>query len=136
MDLTKKVDTASVKVMNSYNYCHFEVQLALHGDDREITLADVNELGKEAQRLVDERIRQYKKKAEDVSRKYGVKEERQRLASQARNIRQMVPESERTPEQMAILKELEQWDWNERWQPYCYDDDWQRDDWCGEEDDE
>ena len=42
--------TASVKVMNSYDYGHFEMTL---GTTEPVTMAEINEMRKDAQRLVD-----------------------------------------------------------------------------------
>jgi hypothetical protein len=47
---------ASVKVMRSYDYCHFEVCLSL---DKEMTLGEINNMRKDAARLADEAVRQY-----------------------------------------------------------------------------
>ncbi|OGF05224.1 MAG: hypothetical protein A2W00_04565 [Candidatus Eisenbacteria bacterium RBG_16_71_46] len=49
--------TATVKIMRSYDYCHFEVQL---GSDENLTLEEINDLRKQAALLVDEAVRQYK----------------------------------------------------------------------------
>ena len=46
-----------VKVMLSYDYNHFEVCLSV---DENATLKEINERRKEAQRLCDEAVRQYK----------------------------------------------------------------------------
>jgi tryptophan 2,3-dioxygenase len=47
--------TASVRVMRSYDYCHFEISLG----SENLTLEQVNDLRKKAALLVDEAVRQY-----------------------------------------------------------------------------
>ena len=44
----------SVKIMLSYDYCHFEIALA---SDEEMELKEINEMRKDAQRLADEAVR-------------------------------------------------------------------------------
>lgn len=57
-----RYESASVKVMRSYDYCHFEVVLSLRETEKTfITADDVNSLRIEAARLADEAVRQYKK---------------------------------------------------------------------------
>jgi len=54
---------ASVKVMRSYDYCHFEVALSDEVGDElttDLRLIRVDELRKQAAILVDEAVRQYK----------------------------------------------------------------------------
>jgi hypothetical protein len=55
---------ATVRVMRSHDYCHFETSLS---SDQELTLDEIDQMRKEAALLVDEAIRQYRisKKAED-----------------------------------------------------------------------
>ena len=57
-------DKASVKVMRSYDYCHFEIVLGRDQTDKinayEITENDVDGMRKEAARLVDKAVEQYK----------------------------------------------------------------------------
>jgi hypothetical protein len=48
---------ASVKIMRSYDYCHFEICL---GSDEEMTLDQIDAMRKEANRLVDKAVEQYK----------------------------------------------------------------------------
>jgi len=49
--------STSVKIMLSYDYCHFEV---CKSTDEELTNNQTNELRKDVQRLADEAVRQYK----------------------------------------------------------------------------
>ena len=53
------ISGASVKVMRSYDFCHFEVSLS-SVNDGEISSVEVDELRKEAARLADKAVEQYK----------------------------------------------------------------------------
>lgn len=107
---------ASVKVMRSYDYCHFEVCLS---SDEELTLEEVNNLRKDAARLTDEAVRQYKaarrldsewpfKKAEILKEVEIIKEK---------------PASEWTPKEKALVKLVSDKNWEARWDYYDEDDD-------------
>jgi hypothetical protein len=91
---------ASVKIMRSYDYCHFEVCL---GTDEERDLDGINEMRKEAALLADEAVRQYQiaRKKEDL-RKWN-DSQKESLLQKIKFIEDL-PESERTPEQAAILR--------------------------------
>jgi len=49
---------ASVKIMLSHDYCHFEVSKST---DDNITDKEINQMRKDVQKLADEAVRQYKK---------------------------------------------------------------------------
>jgi hypothetical protein len=108
---------ASVKIMLSYDYSHFEVALS---SDQEMTAKDVNALRITAQRLADEAVRQYKKAkaaADDAAQRRMISE--QELAYIER-----VTVSERTPEQVAKLKARDDEEWSSQFDnDYDYDED-------------
>jgi hypothetical protein len=108
---------ASVKVMNSYDYCHFEV--ALSAED--VTLADVDNLRKEAQRLVDKSIKQYK-----VAKRIASRTPDSYSEQRIRVIKENYPKSEWTPEQAAAVKAYD--DAMFASSHYDYQDDWDDDD--------
>ena len=107
---------ASVKVMLSYDYCHFEVALS---SDVAVTLKQVNALRKNAQRLADEAVRQYK----EMKRRAATNWEWER-----RNVLNLIekaklkPRSEWTPEDKAVIKLQSDKAWAAE-QEYDYDDD-------------
>ena len=105
---------ASVKVMNSYDYCHFEV--ALSADD--VTLTDVDLLRKDAQRLVDKAIKQYK-----IAKRIASNAPDSYTTSRVKAIRENIPQSEWTPEQKAMVKEYADAVFASR--HYDYQDDYQ-----------
>lgn len=109
------IQAASVKVMRSHDYCHFEVCLSSSGAS---TLEGVDALRKEAARLADKAVEQYKaaKAAAALLDKMRSKHEL-RWAEQT-------PESERTPTQKAIIKFHQDADFAARFH-YDYEDDYE-----------
>ena len=110
---------ASVKVMNSYNYCHFEVCLS---SDELLDVGAVNEMRKTAQRLVDESVRQYKVAKEKESGRANLLCEKKRLQDEVEQILRK-PKKEWSAKEKAKVKALED---HEYWssQDYDYDEPW------------
>jgi hypothetical protein len=109
----------SVKIMLSYDYCHFEVSLSadLIGD-----LKQANDLRKECQRLADEAVRQYKKSKELAQKRIQRLNERDSLEREVNVIKGNIPKNEWSAEQKAKSKALED---EEYWSQfnYAYEDD-------------
>ena len=95
--------SASVKVMRSFDYCHFEISL---GTDEAVTINEVDDMRKEAARLADKAVEQYKTAKEVLSYQQNARFYCKQLEEKADEIIKNVPETERTPEQKAVLKEL------------------------------
>ena len=109
----------SVKVMRSYDYCHFEVQLS---SSDEKTIEQINDMRKDAARLVDKAVNQYgqwKRFHEWIGRD---EYELRRLIESVDSIRKE-SESEWTPEQKAKVKLLNDVHFH-RAREYNYRDDW------------
>lgn len=102
---TPTIHTASVKVMRSHDYCHFEVQL---GTTDATTPESVDELRKTAARLADKAVEQYKickEVAEDRrSNQYTV--DSMRLRELTKEIKAK-SETDRSVEEKATLKDYE-----------------------------
>lgn len=121
-----KIDSAAVKVMRSYDYCHFEVSLST--DNKEVLTSylspeDVDELRKQAARLVDKAVEQYiiaKKNRERLA--YGPSMGQQEEFAEAI----ATPEPDRTPEDKALVKAASDAAFHANRQ-YDYEDDWERD---------
>ena len=96
--------TASVKVMRSYDYCHFEVCLGVADNS---TIDEVNEMRKEAMRLADQAVEQYKTARKAESFKLNLEEDFRVLRKKADVILENIPKSEWTPEQQAVVKKAE-----------------------------
>lgn len=112
---------ASVKIMLSYDYSHFEI--ALSSDD-DLDLDEVNGLRKDAQRLADEAVRQYKKAKIMAQRREGAQYEKDSFLRRVEEIKEK-PEQERTIREMAILKQHADEKWEEQFEyPYDYEDDY------------
>ena len=110
--------TATVKVMRSHDYCHFEVSLST---DTANTISEVDSLRKEAARLADKAVEQYKVAKSAANRIEAFKSKWQlEMANE-------VPESERTPEMKAIIKFHNDEAFRSRF-TYDYEDDYNPDD--------
>src|SRR5687767_8930368 len=53
------VKSASVKVMRSFDYCHFEIAMSIE-TDMGLSTSDIDDARKEAMRLADKAVEQYK----------------------------------------------------------------------------
>lgn len=115
-----EISHASVKVMRSYDYCHFEIVL---GVSEPIFPEGVDELRKEAQRLADKAVEQYKVAKEAANRRLGSKAYAERLEDRVKIIHENFPKSEWTPEQKATVKALEDAQYKSS-RVYDYEDDW------------
>ncbi len=115
---------ASVKIMLSYDYCHFEVSKST---DSEVSNKEINEMRKDVQRLADEAVRQYQiAKQKAKSREKDVFEKRRFLEIYERAVVKE-PES-RSAEEKAIIKQREDENWAEEYERNNYD---YEDDECG-----
>lgn len=129
------VDSASVKVMRSHDYCHFEVCLSAScvplenatepgPYSRKLEIADIDELRKTAARLADKAVEQYKVAKLNAQRILDQQWGFQRLKALADEARK-IPEAERTSEHKAIIKALEDFAHHQK---YDYQDDWEEQD--------
>ena len=116
------IETASVKVMRSHDYCHFEVCLSSSSAN---TPELVDELRKTAARLADKAVAQYRIAKLNASRLLSEKCERSGVVDRAKRIEQ-TPEGERTVNQQAELKAFKDDLWAAG-REYDYEDDWQDD---------
>lgn len=123
---------ASVKVMRSFDYCHFEICLGW-GEDG-VTIGEVtqdkffeysravNELRTVAARLADKAVEQYQIAKEHYQNKLhrggNMKHYRREVAEIEK-----IPESERTPRQKAQIKALADYEFMMT-KNYDYQDDW------------
>ena len=125
MDNNEKIiatDGAHIKVMNSYDYGHFEITLGLSG---KVTAEMVDDTRKDAQRLVDKAIHQYKQAKKYHEDMGSVGRRIDYIRSQVESFKD-VPESEYTPEQKALFQELNDhlyfsgrdYDYQEDWDDY------------------
>ncbi len=113
--------TASIKVMRSYDYCHFEVCLSSSASTPE----EVDSLRKTAAVMVDKAVAQYKLAKENASRIERDTYLLDRIRYRAADIDKK-PEADRTPTEKAIMKKAEDFaHWARR--EYDYDDEFEED---------
>jgi hypothetical protein len=112
---------ASVKVMRSYDYCHFEVCLSL---DKEMTLGEINNMRKDAARLADEAVRQYIVAKDLASKKLKLEDEKNELIKEIERIKSRCT-YEWCAQDKAKLKALEDKEYFDRYN-YNYEDDQER----------
>lgn len=110
--------------MRSFDYSHFEITLGVQCDPGEVlTEGAPDELRKQAARLADKAVEQYKtaKAVEELRERtaYSAEFRREKVAQ----IRELA-ETDRTPEQMAILKEYDD-AMHHASRRYDYQDDWE-----------
>lgn len=107
----------TVRVMRSYDYCHFEITL---GESREMTLDEINDMRKQAALLVDEAVREYKiaKKKED--RRVSLEWETESVLNKKKAIEE-ISQSEWTIDQAAFMRSVAD---KEFWKSYEADDFW------------
>jgi len=117
-----KIDIASVKVMRSHDYCHFEVNLSSTSAN---TPELVDELRKEAARLADKAVQQYRIAKVSHSRRATERRDRLWEGERVKSLEEK-PESERTPDEQARIKAYRDAVWEEN-RAYDYQDDWQDD---------
>lgn len=111
--------TGSVKVMRSYDYCHFEVQLS---SSEEKTLDEIDDMRKDAARLADKAVAQYAQFKKHHSWIDGNEWDFERLGEEVKEIKKN-SESEWTPVQKARVKLYDDINFR-RSRDYDYADDW------------
>lgn len=127
-----KTIQATVKLMISYNFCHFEIsktieaeKVLIQGEDghltssQHLTQEDIDNARKECQRLIDKAIGQYQKAKDEASKSATVESERLQLRREVSVIKNK-PENEWSIYDKAKVKALEDYDHNAM---YNYDDD-------------
>ena len=103
------ITSCSVKVMRSYDYCHFEVSLSADAETGDLTAgepiidSDVDELRKTAAKLADRAVAQYSRRKRALEKVADYDTARlKRVVDEIKT----KPEVEWTPEDKAAVKEL------------------------------
>ena len=117
-----KIKNASVKVMLSYDYSHFEASISLENDNG-LSVKEIDDARKNCQRLADKAVAQYKTAKTLAAQRSDGQYKMMNFESQCKKI-QAKDEGDRTINEIAMLKQYE----NENWQAqfnldYDYDDD-------------
>jgi hypothetical protein len=101
--------TASVKVMLSYDYSHFESSMSLENESG-LSMKEINEARKNCQRLCDNAVRQYKVYKEMAAKRQDGTYRMSLFENECKKI-QAKEEHDRTLKEIAMLKQYE----NESW---------------------
>ena len=111
---------ASVKIMLSYDYCHFEI---CKSSDENLSDKEINELRKDCQRLADESVRQYKIAKSNSARRVDSEMKIRNFASECERIASK-DEADRTLKEIAMLKQYRDENWQKQFESnYDYEDD-------------
>ena len=116
------IKSASVKIMLSYDYSHFETAMSVENESG-LSITDIDKARKDCQRLADKAVSQYKKSKEMASLRTDGEYKMQNFESQCKRILEK-PEGERTINEVAMLKEYQDEEWRTRfYYEYDYNDD-------------
>jgi hypothetical protein len=113
------VKTASVKVMQSYDYCHFEASMTIENENG-LSLEEIDAKRKDCQRLTDKAVAQFKTAKVMSSQLANSKVDRERFLKHITQIQGM-DECDRTIQQIAMLKQYEDNEWQAQFQRQSYD---------------
>ena len=105
-----------VKVLRSYDYNHFEFCILLADD---ATMKERNEARKDAERLANEAIRQYKKAKSMAELHLRSQDHKDQFLDEIRRIKDK-PNGIRTINDLAMLKQYEDETWESQFE-YLYD---------------
>jgi hypothetical protein len=120
--MTTIITTASVKVMLSYDYSHFEASMSIENENG-LTMQEIDEARKKCQRLADKAVGQYKKAKEMASLRSHGEYRMRNFEDECKRI-QAKDEQDRTVEESAMLKQYEDENWQAQFDyDYDYDDD-------------
>lgn len=112
---------ASVKIMLSYDYCHFEI---CKGSDENLSDEQIDAMRKDVQRLANKAVEQYKIFKSLAEIKIRRKDEKENAERQCKRILEK-PEGQRTLDEVALLKAFNDKNWNEYIDAqYDFEDDW------------
>lgn len=120
--MSTTIKSASVKVMLSYDYCHFESSMTLENEEG-VSAKEVDDARKTCQRLAYKAAGQYRTAKEMAARRSDGKYQMQNFQQECEKIKKK-DEHDRTLKEIGMLKQYE----NENWQAqfdyeYDYDDD-------------
>ena len=116
------IKSASVKVMLSYDYSHFEASMSVENESG-LTMSDIDEARKKCQRLSDKAVGQYRKAKQMASNRSDGEYQMRNFQEQCERIKAK-DEQDRTIKEIAMLKQYEDENWQSQFMhDYDYDDD-------------
>ncbi len=116
------IKSASVKVMLSYDYSHFEASMSVENESG-LTMQEIDDARKKCQRLADKAVGQYKKAKQMASNRSDGEYQMRNFQEQCKRIKAK-EEQDRTIKEIAMLKQYEDENWQAQFmREYDYDDD-------------
>lgn len=116
------IKSASVKVMLSYDYSHFEASMALENDNG-LTTKEIDEARKSCQRLTNKAVDQYKKYKSNAAQRNDGQYKMAAFEQECKRI-EAKSEGDRTLNEIAMLKQYKDEDWRNKFEyDYDFDDD-------------
>lgn len=120
-----KITTISVRVMRSFDYSHFEICTSATLDEGDNSQWCTDELRKQAARLADKAVEQYKIAKANFARLRSESSERTWEGERVKSLKEK-PETDRTPEEQARIKEWDDTVWAAS-RRFDYEDEWDDD---------
>lgn len=118
------IKSASVKVMRSFDYCHFEVAMSIESDNG-ITNEEVDNTRKDCMRLADKAVDQYKIAKSNAAKRQEGAYYMNNFEDECKRIKAKDP-NDRTIGEVAKLKQYEDENWRAQFDyDYDYEDDYQ-----------
>jgi hypothetical protein len=121
--MSTTIKSASVKVMLSYDYSHFEASMSLE-NDKGLEIIEIDNARKVCQRLADKAVGQYKTAKQMAQERTDGEYRIRNFAQQCEAIAQK-NEEDRTVKESAMLKTYRDEKWMDQfiYNDYDYDDD-------------
>jgi|ERR1043166_2709564 hypothetical protein len=117
-----KTISATVKVMQSYNYCHFEASKVIEANEgSELTMQEIDTARIDCQMLTDKAVEQYKKAKTHEQKRAGIQNEYESLMREVGEIKKK-SENEWSPVDKAKVKALEDQQYQQRHYDYFRDE--------------
>ncbi len=113
------IKSASVKVMLSHNYSHFEASICVENEEG-LLISEIDDARKDCMRLCDKAIIQYNQAKHAANKLCGLDEAREILSIEVDKLKEK--DGELTPEEKAKIKTLEDYNWNRQ---FDYEDDFE-----------
>ena len=119
-----KIKSASVKIMLSYDYSHFETCMSLENEEG-VSKDEIDNARKDCQRLCDKAVKQYKIAKEMAAKRNDGEYKMRNFEEQCRSIA-LKAEGDRTIKEIAMLKRYQDENWQAQFDyDYDYEDDYQ-----------
>ena len=87
-----KITSATVKVMRSFDYCHFEIAMQI-SNDTEVTAQEIDDARKQAMRLADKAVEQYKIAKEVANKNLHSKYDMEAFERKCKRLKEQAPET-------------------------------------------